>query len=137
LNPAPHLELDSRIIRQGGGQIEAVWRISNSSSRPVELLETWLPHGRFHAARQAIDPPILLPPGQVGEVDREIRLSAEPGEDVENAFLNLQVRYRGVLWRMLVRLRVGLEFSGAMTITVESITSHPVGFAGTKPATGN
>jgi hypothetical protein len=133
----PKLDVKPTGVARGPqrGLLNVAWRISNLASLPVQIVETWIPHGRFFAARQALEPSIYLLEGESATVHRSVRFVAEPGEIVENAFLNLRVRYGGGLWRILTRLRVEPTAANSVSIVVEAVTTHPVGFA-EQPAHG-
>jgi len=113
------------------GIIRVDWRVTNLTDAPIEVLETWLPHGRFFAERQALEPPLILLAGASAVVRRNVRYAAEPGEVVENAFLNLRVRFGGRLWRALARMRVQCALDGDVRLAVQALTVDQVGFAET------
>jgi hypothetical protein len=107
------------------------WRLNNQTSEAIEILETWLPHSDFFAARQNLDPPIRAGANELVDIERTVRLPAGDAE-VENAFLNLRVRYAGTkrpVWRLMVRMRVRTAHEGPASVRVESITQHEDGFA--------
>jgi hypothetical protein len=101
----------------------------NPTHAPLQVVEGWLPHGRFFAERQTFAPPLTLPAGACATIDRAVRYVAEPGEAIENAFLILRVRWCEQSWRVLTRLRVACLAPSAVTLAVEVVTTHPVGFA--------
>jgi hypothetical protein len=105
------------------------WQVSNLSGKPVELLETSLPHGRCFGERLPVEPPIVLAPLATAALQRTVRLSAGPGETVENAFLILRVRTAGQEWRVLARMRMTRATDGRADVQVESVTAQPVGFS--------
>jgi hypothetical protein len=119
--------------RLDGADLAVRWRLSNQSNEPVEILETWLPHGSFFAERLLANPP--LPVAAWASVDIERRVRGPIGNaTVENAFLNLHLRRADSarpVWRILVRMRVDTAHDGPAGVRVESITCHLEGFAET------
>jgi hypothetical protein len=111
------------------GRLGVAWQVTNLSDSAVDVLETWLPHGRFFAERETLVPPITLVAGTSATIRRIVRYSAEPGEVVENAFLNLRVRAGGGGWLMLARMHVSHAAGGGIDIEMESVTTQPVGFS--------
>lgn len=110
------------------------WRLTNLTDQPIQILNTWLPHGEFLAERQPFDPPLVLTAGESCRIERSIRYSRAPGETVENAFLNLRVHVWAQTWRVLTRMRVERADTGLVRIAVEAVTSHREGFAETETA---
>jgi hypothetical protein len=115
------------------GVLHVRWQLANPTAAPLELVDSWLPHGRFFAERQAFQPPLTLPAGARGIVERSVRCVAEPGEVIENAFLILRVRWCGQPWRVLARLRVERLVPDSVVVAVEAVTTQPVGFTRTTP----
>ena len=111
------------------GILHVDWQLTNLTSEPIEILEGWLPHGRFLGERQAFEPALDLAAGESAIIQRSVRYAAEPGEIIENAFLNLRVRYGGQPWRVLTRMRVECGFAGALGLIVEAVTMHRIGFS--------
>ena len=108
---------------------EISWRVANLTREPLEIVEGWLPRGRFYSKKEAFAPPIILSAVDNVLLSREVRCLVEPGEVIENAFLILGGLFRDHLWRVLTRLRVEREASGAVRPVIEAVTAHPVGFA--------
>jgi hypothetical protein len=48
----------------------------------------------------------------------------------ENAFVILQIKWRGAPWRIFVRVRVIVNKKGEPNATTELITTQKVGFTG-------
>jgi hypothetical protein len=57
-----------------------------------------------------------------------------PGSVVENAYVILRVLWLGQPWRVFVRLRITVDNASIPQHLCESITVHPVGFAGPRGA---
>jgi hypothetical protein len=129
MSSVPQLSIQAGAISGEAIALSVTWRVLNRSGDELRILDSWLPHGRFFGERRPFNPPLRLRLGESLEFDRAIRLSAEPGETVENAFLNLRLADGQDEWRVLARLRVQLAVDGGAKIDVESITAHPVGFA--------
>ena len=115
------------------GAPEADWSVpftvANRGGAPVALLAAWLPHGRFRSAeRQLSDFP--LPADGRTELSFEVQFDEQPGTEVVNAFVILQVRHREKVWRVLARLTVTADADGAPVAATQLVTVHPVGFAG-------
>lgn len=119
-------------VEADGRAARVDWEVTNAGSEPLQILETWLPHGRFFGERQAFEPALFLGAGATAIIRRGVRYVADPEGVVENAFLNLRVRYGGRLWRILVRVRAHSTTKSpapSLGLTVEAITVHPIGFA--------
>lgn len=108
---------------------EIRWQIDNLRDQPAYLLESWLPHSQFFSPRQGAQPPIELPARSGRAIRRTVRVPPKPGLVVENAFLNLRIEYLGQPWRVLVRMRAERSAPGSVSVSVEAITAHRVGFA--------
>ena len=104
------------------------WQVANLGGKQVEIVEAWLPHGRFRAEREPFSPPLVLDAGESTLVYSRVRCSAEPGEIVENAFLILRAGFGARDWRVFSRLRVERTGLDSIGLTVEKVTAHPVGF---------
>jgi len=115
------------------GALCVAWQLANLTEAPIDVLETWLPHGRFFAERHTLQPPLSLGPGGECAVRSVVAVAAETGETVQNAFLNLRVRAWEREWRVLVRIRARRAMDGRVAIEVEAITAHPVGFSQSVP----
>jgi hypothetical protein len=115
------------------GRWLGLWRLTNLTDATMEALESWLPHGRFQAPREAFDPVVSLPPHGGCVVSRIVAITAEPGEVVENAFLNLRVRAGGQEYRVLARMRVLRGDDGSIDAKVDAVTAQPVGFSQETP----
>jgi hypothetical protein len=111
------------------GRLGVVWQVTNLSDAVIDVLETWLPHGRFFAERETLVPPIALVAGTSATIRRIVRYSAKPGEVVENAFLNLELRAEAQRWLVLARMRVSHAADGRVDVEMESVTTQPVGFS--------
>lgn len=102
--------------------------VANRGREPVALLEAWLPHGRFRCAEQPLAD--VLPPGGGTTLSFEVAFDEEPGAEVENAFVILQVRWREGAWRVMTRLTVTARADGAPEAATQLLTAHRVGFSG-------
>ena len=111
------------------GSYEIRWRLDNLSDAPIQILESWLPHSQFFGPRQSVQATLEVPAHRGGTIRRSVRLPSAPALVVENAFLNLRVQYQGHPWRVLTRLCVERQASDSVSVTVEAITAHRVGFA--------
>ena len=105
------------------------WRICNLGQQSVRLLTAWLPHDLFRCEEQALPSQTILAPGETATVELAVTCHAPQGSIVENAFLMLRVLWRERPWRILIRLRVTIESSGAPTSTVEVVSTQVVGFS--------
>ncbi len=114
--------------RASATEHDVVWQITNEGRDAVEILESWLPHGQFYADREPCSPASRLKPGAGVRIGRRVRCGGE-GDEVENAFLILQLRSGGAAWRLFTRLRVIKEAGGAVRPVAEAVTLQPVGFA--------
>ncbi|MDE2837528.1 MAG: hypothetical protein OXL97_08480 [Chloroflexota bacterium] len=109
------------------------WRVAfdvlNSGDEPLELLEAWLPHGRFRADAVPLADHPPLGAGASVPLAFNVGFDEPPGELVENAFVILRVRWRDEEWRVLTRLAVTSHADGSPLAATELITFHPVGFS--------
>ena len=112
-----------------GGPWSVPFTIANRSDAAVELLAAWLPHGRFRSAERQLGH-FPLPADGRTELSFEVQFDEQPGTEVVNAFVILQVRHRGNVWRVLARLTVTAGADGALEAATQLVTVHPVGFAG-------
>ena len=108
---------------------QVAWRIENRTDGPVEIVEAWIPHGRFRAEEQRDGLARQIGPGGSELLERRVLFEEPPGTVVENAFLVLRLNWRGRAWRMFARHRVEAGPSGAPRPICELITSQPVGFS--------
>ncbi len=104
------------------------WRLRNETDAPVELLAAILPHDRFFLAERQLAE-ARLAPHEVGVLELPVRSLGAPGEEIENAFLILRIRWREREWRVLARLRVTVAADRGPTCVVERVDVQPVGFA--------
>ncbi len=111
------------------GEWRIAWTVSNDGGRPLSVEAVWEPHGRFRWDEQQLDPAPELAPGASTELTLPVRCVVEPGEVVENGFVILRVRVGGQAWRVLTRLTVVGDDSGAPRPRVEAMTSQRVGFS--------
>lgn len=133
--PPPRLEIEPRDCRPGPEADEwlASWLVRNAGDDVVILVETWLPHGRFHWGPRLLDPAIRLRPGMELQIEQPVRCLESVGTVVENTFLILRVTWRALPWRVLARHRVAWEAVGPRPVC-ELITVQPVGFSSTAGA---
>jgi hypothetical protein len=131
--PGPGLLVEPGACRAGPapGHWLASWRIENPNPEPVELLATWLPHGRFRGEQQVLSRPIGLGPGESATLELPVACGEPPGTVVENAFLILRLRWQSRPWRIFARHRI--EFGGEQPPrprpVCEVITAQPIGFS--------
>ena len=118
-------------VASAGSGLPDLWRITwfieNLAPEPIELLEAWLPHDQFRAARESLDPPRLLPPGGSAVLQSNVESPHTPGT-IENAFLILRARSTDQGRRVFARLRVEHDGAGRIRPVLESLTTTPVGF---------
>ena len=105
------------------------WRIQNVGTPRLEVTETWLPHGRFRAERQSMEPALRVEPGQSVELTFDVACREDPGTVVENAFLILIAHWEGEPWRILTRLTINWSETGVPQPRTELITAQRVGFS--------
>lgn len=103
-----------------------VWQLENQGAQPIELDESWLPHGQFRAAREAFIPPLVLPAGCAVLHSRQVEVVVVPGGLVENAFLILRAHYAGEMWRIFTRMKIEAALDGNVQPIVEAITASPI-----------
>lgn len=113
----------------GPGAWRVAFNVRNTGSEPVELLEAWLPHGRFRAEAVPLAGQLPLASGASIRLEFTVGFDEPPGEYVENAFVILRVRWQGQEWRVLTRLAVTADADGSPAASTELITTQPVGFS--------
>ncbi len=113
----------------GAGAWGVAFEVRNEGDAPVELLEAWLPHGRFRAEAVPLSEQPLLASGASVRLEFTVGFDEPTGELVENAFMILRVRWEGQEWRVLTRLAVMADGDGRPVAATELITAHPVGFS--------
>ena len=111
------------------GAWRVAFEVGNAGEEPVELLEAWLPHGRFRAEAVPLTTEPLLGSGESTQLAFTVGFDEPPGELVENAFVILRVRWQGQEWRVLSRLAVTADADGRPLAATELTTAHPVGFS--------
>ena len=111
------------------GRWRVAFDVANRGDEPVELLEAWLPHGRFRCAEQPLGG-LALPPDGRTTLAFEAAFDEPPGTEVENGFVILRVRWRGDVWRVLTRLTVTAGSDGAPLAATQLVSAHLVGFSG-------
>jgi hypothetical protein len=132
-NPGPRIdvrqarEAQPRVAR-GSGPWNVAFELTSRESEPVELVDAWLPHARFHAEARDLDGARLAPGASV-VVEFTAAFDEPPGTEAENAFVILRVRWRGELWRVLTRMTVATGADGAPAARVEAVSTHRVGFS--------
>jgi hypothetical protein len=127
----PELEIEPLFIQSTAepGRWRAGWSVRNLSTERVQLLEAWLPHGRFRAAAQSLASGLQVAPGESALLELCVACSEPPGTVVENAFLILRLTWREQAWRVLARLQVTFDGAGNPHQACEAVTAQPVGFA--------
>lgn len=100
------------------------WHVANRGAAPLQLLATWLPHGRFRGERQDLTPPAELVPGERFHLQFSVACSEAADGIVENAFIILQVRWRDAHWRVFARLRISFDDAGRPESATELITAQ-------------
>jgi len=125
----PLLVEPASVVAGEGGAWRVAWRIENRDDQPVELIETWVPHGRFRAEGVRDTTVRRLEGRGASSLELTVRFSESPGTVVENAFLILQLQWRGHSWRLFARHRVEADPGGAPRPICEVITTQPIGFS--------
>jgi hypothetical protein len=108
------------------------WSVQNLGADPIRILAVRLPHGQFKSEELGFDPPVDLAPGEGRRFSTLVRCDEPPGLVTENAFVIFQANWRGVPWRIFVRLRIVVNGKGGPNATTELITTQEVGFTGVK-----
>ena len=127
--PGPTLEVAQASPAAGApGRWLVAFDVANRGGEPVALLQAWLPHGRFRCAEQPLAD-VLAPDGRT-TLSFEVAFDEEPGTEVENAFVILQVRWGDGVWRVMTRLTVTARADGAPEAAAQLLTTHRVGFSG-------
>lgn len=111
------------------GGWNVAFAVRNEEEGPIELLEAWLPHGRFRAEAVPLTAQPSLASGASARLEFTVGFDEPQGELVENAFVILRVRWQDQEWRVLTRLAVTADADGRPVASTELITFHPVGFS--------
>ena len=130
IETGPELDVaQAGAARVSGGRWSVPFTIANRGGTPVELTVAWLPHGRFRCAERQLSDLPLPAKGQT-ELSFEVQFDEQPGTEVVNAFVILQVRWREVAWRVMTRLTVTARADGAPEAATQLVTTHRIGFSG-------
>ncbi len=121
--------LQTGVASGGAGAWDVAFEVRNEGDGQVELLEAWLPHGRFRAEAVPLSGQAALGSGASVLLEFTVGFDEPPGELVENGFVILRVRWQGQEWRVLTRLAVTAGSDGSPVAVTELITAHPVGFS--------
>jgi hypothetical protein len=102
------------------------WRVRNLGTEPILLREAWLPHGRFRAPRVSYEPPRTIEAGEDVELSFGVAVDEPPGVEVENAFVILNVGWRGDPWRIFARIRVVVGPGGTPNPLTETYSQQRI-----------
>src|SRR5581483_640261 len=105
------------------------WAVRNLTDAPLEVLQAWLPHGRFRSARRDLEPPLMIASSDAATLAFPVSCGEEPGTVVENCFVILNVRWGDASWRIFARLRVAFDAERAPVPETVLITIQTVGFS--------
>lgn len=123
--PQLSIESDDRgAVAEKNGRWRMGWQVENRGSVPLQILATWLPHGRFRAERHNLTPPATLPPGEQLHLRFSVACSEPAGGVVENAFIILHVVWHAVAWRVFARLRISCDVAARPSSATELITAQ-------------
>ena len=127
---APRVTLDPLHTARATGDAtwRVSWRLANHGPSELRIARVSAPHGRFRAADR--DWPVVLARGASTELALEIRCDAQPGSEIENAFVIVTADHEGATWRILARLRVREDAAGVPRPVTERIDVQEVGFSG-------
>jgi hypothetical protein len=125
----PKLDVQQHGVAQGDGPWLVAFDVTNHDESPVEIIEAWLPHARFHAEAQDVSDSRPLAPGRAMHIGFTAEFDEPVGTEAPNAFVILRVRWQGEEWRVLARLTVTSGERAEPAARTELITAHRVGFA--------
>ena len=129
VKPAIVVQAVSRTIGASPGSWVFEWDVRNVGSDPLTLHEAWQPHGQFRCPRTELRSHPTLDPGTTVRVELPVACAEPPGAVVENAFLILRAEWHGEPWRILARLRIAVDASGAPEPVTEDVTMQRIGFS--------
>src|SRR5262249_45997688 len=109
--------------------------IQNLGDRPLTILATRLPHGKFRGKELRLETPLNVEAKGTTHLELEVRCGEAPGAVVENAFLILRVVYLDNEWLVLARFRVFINTDSMLTSTTERTTAQLVGFSSERSKT--
>jgi len=127
---APHLNVEQvapAADTSGGWWV--TWRIRNVGEQPLELVDVYVPHGKFYGPRVDLSSSDPVDPGTTREIQLEVVFKEPLGAVVENAFLILTATQQKISWRILIRMTVESGSLGAPMAKTELITTQKVGFS--------
>jgi len=127
----PQLEVEqvSQKASATPGTWLVTWRIRNASNAPLELVDSYLPHGKFRGQRVDQSSASQIESGAVRKIQLPVVFGEPPGTVVENTFLILTAVWRETTWRILVRMTVESDRVGAPRARTELISTQKVGFS--------
>jgi len=127
---APRITLEPLGVTRGAAPASwlVTWRFTNTGPSELRGSTVGAPHGRFRAADR--DWPVALAQGASTELALEIRCDAQPGSEIENAFVIVTADHEGATWRILARLLVRDDGDGVPRPVTERIDVQEVGFSG-------
>ena len=127
---APRVTLDPIDAARATGDAtwRVTWRLANDGPSELRIATVGAPHSRFRAPDR--DWTLALAPGSAAELALEIRCDAQPGSEIENAFVIVTADHEGATWRILARLRVREDAAGVPRPVTERIDVQEVGFSG-------
>lgn len=110
------------------------WRITNSTSFEMRLLDARIPHGQFLGEPVQLDR-VRVPRSGSTDLDAVVVCNGAQGDVVENAFLIVTVEWRQARWRILARMTVRFGPDGAPRTATERVTVQQAGFSGVRAET--
>ncbi len=99
------------------------WRVTNLGGDHVRLVAVRAPHPSFRSEPQDLNALVV----ESANFEQAISVDAEPGEDIENAFVIFVAVEDRETWRVLFRVRVHVGADGAPAPQVEAVSTHRIG----------
>ena len=136
---APELSVEqvAQQADEAPGSWWVTWRIRNEGEHSLQLVDAYMPHGKFRGPRvdlSSVDPVVA---GAARELQLAVVFEEPPPVVVENTFLILTAIWRQASWRILIRMTVESDRVGAPVAKTKLITAQRVGFSISRsPASG-
>ncbi|HEV8671820.1 MAG TPA: hypothetical protein VGS01_13925 [Candidatus Limnocylindria bacterium] len=125
---APRLRIEPLgVAKRDGEGWRTTWRIANPDNESIRVLDAVAPHSKFRG-EASLDREVRRSRSMTFPL--VVRVEGAAGTDIENAFVILLIQQGALRWRVLARLRVGLEDAGRPRPRIEAVTLQRVGFSG-------
>ena len=119
---APALRLEAREATRVDGMWRVQWRVTNLGGDHVRLVAARAPHPSFRSDAQELNAVVV----ESASFEQTVTVEAQPGADIENAFVILVAVKERETWRVLFRVRVHVGADGTPAPHVEAASTHRI-----------